>query len=106
MYSSAALCIRALLPITSLKMKWLDLSIFSLLMTYMGGLRSDRRLVQLAQLSYTSALEESHPHIQQAIADCNSGARPKANLQLLLLLAIAFQTFEVRAGVSIFGFLQ
>jgi hypothetical protein len=105
MYSSAAMCIRALLPLTSLKMKWLDLSILSLLMTYMGGLRNDNRLVQLAQSSYTSALEESHPHIQQAIADCNSGARPQASLQLLLLLAIAFQTFEVRSRVSIFSFL-
>ena len=104
-YSSVALCIRALLPLTTLKMKLLDLSIFSLFMTYMGGLRSDSRLVQLAQLSYTSALEESHPHIQNVITNSNSGAQPKSNLQLLLLLAIAFQTFEVRSSVSLFCFL-
>lgn len=69
-------------------------------MTYMGGLRSDSRLVQLAQLTYASALEESHPYIQQAIVDCNAGSRPKANLQLLLLLTIAFQTFEFVRGTE------
>lgn len=48
-YSSAALCIRALLPLTSLRMDSLNLCIFSLLTTYMGNLKNDRKLAQLAQ---------------------------------------------------------
>lgn len=95
-YSSAALCIRALLPLTSLRIDSLDLPIFSLLTTYMGNLKNDIKLARLAQSSYTSALNKSRPYIQQAIENGQRGAHPKANLELILLLAIAFLAFEVR----------
>ncbi|KAI9040829.1 uncharacterized protein KD926_007637 [Aspergillus affinis] len=93
-YSSAALCIRALLPLTSLRIDSLNLSIFSLLTTYMGNLKIDTKLAQLAQSSYTSALKKSHPHIQKVIGNGQPGTHPKANLELILLLAIAFLAFE------------
>ncbi|KAL3479214.1 hypothetical protein BJX99DRAFT_255743 [Aspergillus californicus] len=93
MYSSAALCIRALLPLTSLRIDSLNLSIFSLLASYMGNLKNDSKLAQLAQSSYTSALKESRPHIQKVIGNSQPAAQ-KANLELILLLAIAFLAFE------------
>ncbi|KAB8229561.1 Zn(II)2Cys6 transcription factor domain-containing protein [Aspergillus alliaceus] len=93
-YSSAALCIRALLPLTSLRIGSLNLSIFSLLTTYMGNLKSDIKLAQLAQSSYTSALKKSRLHIQKVMGNSQPGAQPKANLELILLLAIAFLAFE------------
>ncbi|KAJ5885228.1 hypothetical protein N7495_009738 [Penicillium taxi] len=95
-YSSAALCIRALLPLTSLRIDSLNFTIFSLLTTYMGNLKNDTKLAKLAQSSYTSALEKSRPHIQKVIENGQPGAQQKINLELILLLAIAFVAFEVR----------
>lgn len=95
-YSSAALCIRALVPLTSLRIDSLNLPIFSLLTTYMGNLKNDIKLAQLAQSSYTSVLNESRSHIQKVIRNGQPGAQPKANIELILLLAIAFLAFEVR----------
>lgn len=95
-YSSAALCIRALLPLTHLRIDSLALPIFSLLTTYMGNLKNDIKLAQLAQSSYTSALKKARPHIQQVIENGQRGAQQKANIELILLLAIAFLVFEVR----------
>lgn len=95
-YSSAALCIRALLRFTSLQIDSLNLPIFSLLATYMGNLRNDEELAQLAQSSYTSALKKSRPHIQQVIENSQRSAKSKAKLEYILLLAIAFLVFEVR----------
>ncbi|OOQ90328.1 hypothetical protein PEBR_06366 [Penicillium brasilianum] len=89
-YSSAALCIRALLRFTSLQIDSLNLPIFSLLATYMGNLRNDEELAQLAQSSYTSALKKSRPHIQQVIENSQRSAKSKAKLEYILLLAIAF----------------
>jgi hypothetical protein len=62
----------------------------------MGNLKNDIKLAQLAQSSYTSALKSSRPHIQKVIGNGQPGAQPKANLELILLLAIAFLAFEVR----------
>ncbi|KAJ5533195.1 hypothetical protein N7494_009747 [Penicillium frequentans] len=93
-YSSAALCIRALLPLTRLRNDSLALPIFSLLTTYMGNLKNDIKLAQLAQTSYTSALKKARPHIQQVIENGQRGAQQKANIELILLLAIAFLVFE------------
>lgn len=62
----------------------------------MGNLKNDIKLARLAQSSYTSALKESRPHIQKAIGNGQPGAQSKANLELILLLAIAFLAFEVR----------
>lgn len=95
-FSSAALCIRALLPLTGLRIDSLDLPIFSLLTTYMGNLRNDTQLAQLAQSSYTSALKKARPHIQQVIENGQRGAQKTANVELILLLSIAFLAFEVR----------
>lgn len=95
-YSSAAVCIRALLPLTSLRIDSLNLPIFSLLTTYMGNLKNDTKLAQLAQSAYMSALKNSRPHFQKVIGNGQPCAQPKANLELILLLAIAFLAFEVR----------
>ncbi|KAJ5653344.1 hypothetical protein N7490_000347 [Penicillium lividum] len=60
----------------------------------MGNLKQDIKLGQLAQSSYTSALKESRPHIQKVIGDGQPSAQPKVNLELILLLAIAFVALE------------
>jgi hypothetical protein len=62
----------------------------------MGNLKNDLKLAQFAQSSYTSALKKSRPHIQKVIGNGQPGAQPKANIELILLLAIAFLAFEVR----------
>jgi hypothetical protein len=62
----------------------------------MGSLKNDKQLAQLAQSSYTSALKKSRPHIQKVIENGQRSAQPKANLELILLLATAFLAFEVR----------
>lgn len=94
-YSNIALCIRALLPAMALNWKVLDMSMFSLLSAYMGGLKGDKKLSALAQSSYISALGESRVHIQQAVKKYASGSRSPVSLQLLLLITVAFQAFEV-----------
>lgn len=95
-YSSIALCIRALLPVAALNWKVLDMSMFSLLSAYMGGLRGDAKLAALAQSSYVSALGESHAHIQQVIKKYTRDPGSTAPLHVLLLITVAFQAFEVR----------
>jgi len=62
----------------------------------MGNLKNDIKLAQLAQSSYTSALKKARPHIQQVIENGQRGAQQTANIELILLLAIAFLAFEVR----------
>lgn len=94
-YSSIALCIRALLPVTALNWKVMDMSMFSLLSAYMGGLRGDAKLAALAQSSYVSALGESHTHIQQVIKKYTRDPASTAPLHVLLLITVAFQAFEV-----------
>lgn len=98
-YSATALCIRALLPLTSLRIDPLNLPIFSLLTIYMGNLKNDTKMVQIAHSSYTAALEKSRPHIQRVIDNGHHTAQSRANLDLILLLAITFLAFEVRITI-------
>lgn len=94
-YSGIALCIRSLLPLAELNIRSLDLAIFSLLATYMGGLKQDDSLVQLSQRSYTLALRESQAHIQKILLQDGLTKLQEPVRRIFLLLAITFHAFEV-----------
>ncbi|KFZ02656.1 hypothetical protein V500_00046 [Pseudogymnoascus sp. VKM F-4518 (FW-2643)] len=55
-YSNIATCVRALLPLSSLSIPTLDLSLLSLLSLYYGSLHGDAGLEEFAYSSYTIAL--------------------------------------------------
>lgn len=101
-YSSMALCIRALLPLAPLHCKVLDMSMFSLFCAYMGGLRGDSKLAALAQSSYASALGESSLYVEQIMTATKGAARTRSasSLHLLLLITVALQAFEVSQSAS------
>ncbi|EME82063.1 uncharacterized protein MYCFIDRAFT_175612 [Pseudocercospora fijiensis CIRAD86] len=84
-YSTAALCIRGLLPLAQQSGRAFDLALCSVLTLYLGMLRSDAGLIQVAKFSYADALGLFHV-----------GARSAPNrVKILACVAFALQLYEV-----------
>lgn len=98
MYSSVALCIRALLPLALAGRQLLDMSIFSLLTMYMGKLVADSKLIELARSAYTTAVGKFH-HFIGSTFPLDLRALKLEHSQLCLSLSTALQVFEVICAI-------
>ena len=94
LYSCFAICTRSLLPLASWSNRTvLDCSIFSLLTAYVGHMRKESKLVDLASGSYTRAIGQFRSQIA-SLTDESDLASRQSVYQKLTCLAMAFQLFE------------
>lgn len=97
-YSNIATCIRALIPLSSLRVLALDHSLLSLLSLYYGRLNADLGLVDFAHLDYTIALGQYSRVLEQF-----SSKKPKVSTkayQIFACISIALQMFKFLTGVE------
>nr|POE56354.1 hypothetical protein CFP56_50898 [Quercus suber] len=99
-YSTVALCIRSLLPLASLGIEILDISLFSLLCMYYGRLHADVGLVELSLSLYTDTLQQFHGRLRNVISNTNIGLVPR---QDLMCASLALVFFEIIAEIDVYG---
>ncbi|KAF7194257.1 hypothetical protein HII31_04494 [Pseudocercospora fuligena] len=100
-YSTAALCIRGLLPLARQSGRTFDLALCSVLTLYLGRLRSDARLIQVAKLSYADALGLFHVALGTACIDEVEARSAPNRVKILACVSIALQLYELIDQVDI-----
>lgn len=97
-YSNIATCIRALLPLSTLRIQIIDDSLLSLLGLYYGSLHGDTGLDQLAYAGYTKALGQ---YSRLLIRFLSQDAEVSTSAyQAFLYTSIIMQMFEHLRGVA------
>ncbi|KFY01721.1 hypothetical protein V490_00795 [Pseudogymnoascus sp. VKM F-3557] len=98
-YSNIATCVRALLPLSTLRIRTLDLSLLSLLSLYYGCLHGDAGLEELAYSSYTIALGQ-YSHLLTHFLSKDAKVSPSA-YQAFMYISISMHMFEhLRAAAT------
>lgn len=98
-YSNIATCVRALLPLSSLRIPTLDLSLLSLLSLYYGSLHGDAGLEEFAFSSYTIALGQ-YSHLLTRFLSKDAKVSASA-YQAFMYISISMHMFEhLRAAAT------
>lgn len=93
LYSGFAICTRSLLSFASSGGTVIDSATFSVLTAYVGHMRRELELVDLATRSYTQAIGQSRSQIALVTSATDAGSR-QSRYQTLIFLTMAFQLFE------------
>ncbi|KXS93850.1 hypothetical protein AC578_10461 [Pseudocercospora eumusae] len=100
-YSTAALCIRGLLPLARQSGRTFDLALCSVLTLYLGRLRSDARLIQVAKLSYADALGSFRVALGNACINEVEARSAPNRVKILACVSIVLQLYELIDQVDI-----
>lgn len=94
-HSTLAICARGLLPFASSRGETMDNSIFSILAAYIGYMRGESGLVDLATAAYTQALGRFRVQIGQMVQISGPSQVQASAQSFWICLTMAFQLFEV-----------